>query len=68
MCSIGFTEIFFNRLKRISKKHYFAKYFQTYDKDIRMTWKSIRILLGICYTFYINNEYISDNHNHAGAT
>ncbi len=33
-----------------------------------MTWKSVRILLGkndrsdICNTFYINNEYVSDNH------
>ncbi len=46
---------------------YFANKLQEYKKDIKLTWKSIRLLLGkmrdkseICTTFRINNTHTSD--------
>ncbi len=57
----------YNMMKQLSKEMYFVNKLQEYEKDIKLTWKSIRLLLGkmhdkseICTTFRINNTHTSD--------
>ncbi len=36
----------YNNLKRIAKINYYSALFQTYQNDIRKTWKSLRNIIG----------------------
>ncbi len=59
----------YNTLKRKSKQLFFEEQFREHKQNMKMTWKSINILLRktsdkseVCNTFLVNNSYISDKH------